>query len=171
MGYSRVDKITQLRALILPVVEASGYMLWGLDFNTASKYPCLRVFIEHEKGVSLDTCAMISRQISAVLDVEDPLSGAYDLEVSSPGLDRKFFDIEQYKDYIDQDILIKLWAPVQNKKKFQAKLIKVDVGNEKLSFSFEDSSQQDLVSLEKVELSLSQIKQANLFIDDKIFSK
>ena len=99
-----------------------------------------------ENGILIEDCEAASKQISYVLDVEDPLSGAYDLEVNL-GLDRKFFDIEQYKSYINQDMLVKLWAPVQNKKKFQAKLIKVDVDNEKLTFSFKDRDQKDLASL------------------------
>jgi ribosome maturation factor RimP len=160
-----------LEQVIKPAVESCGYVLWGLEYLPRKSSGLLRVYIDHENGIVIKDCEAASKQISYVLDVEDPLSGAYDLEVSSPGLDRKFFDIEQYEAYIDQDILVKLWAPVQNKKKFQAKLVKVDVENEKLSFSFKDSVQKDLASLDNVDLSLSQIKQANLFIDDKIFSK
>lgn len=160
-----------LKQVIQPAVESCGYVLWGLEYLPRKSSGLLRVYIDHENGILIEDCEAASKQISYALDVEDPLSGAYDLEVSSPGLDRKFFDIEQYKAYINQDILIKLWAPVQNKKKFPAKLIKVDVENEKLSFSFKDSDQKDLASSGDIDLSLSQIKQANLFIDDKIFSK
>ncbi len=160
-----------LKQVIQPAVESCGYVLWGLEYMPRKSSGLLRVYIDHKNGIVIKDCEAASKQISYVLDVEDPLSGAYDLEVSSPGLDRKFFDIEQYEAYIGQGILVKLWAPVQNKKKFQAKLIKVDVENEKLSFSFKDSVQKDLASLDDIDLSLSQIKQANLFIDDKIFSK
>ena len=160
-----------LKQVIQPAIESCGYVLWGLEYLPRKSSGLLRVYIDHENGILIEDCESASKQISSVLDVEDPLSGAYDLEVSSPGLDRKFFYMEQYESYIGQDILVKLWAPVQNKKKFQAKLIKVDVENEKLSFSFKDSAQKDLASLDDLDLNLIQIKQANLFIDGKIFSK
>jgi len=152
VGYSRVDKITQLRALILPVVEDSGYMLWGLDFNTASKRPCLRVFIEHENGVSLDDCAMISRQISAVLDVEDPISTRYNLEVSSPGMARQLFTPVQYQNYCGDTIDVVLLVDIDGRKKFKGILnevhedqIVIDVDGNKIRLPFSHIAKAKLV--------------------------
>jgi len=93
-------------------VEALGHTLWGLEYVQAGKHSILRVFIDNEKGIFIEDCAETSRQVSAVLDVEDPLSTEYTLEVSSPGVDRPLFNAEQYAAYIDEAVKIQLTMPV-----------------------------------------------------------
>jgi ribosome maturation factor RimP len=73
-----------------------GYTFWGLEYLSQGKDTVLRVFIDHENGITVDDCAAVSRQISSVMDVEDPISQVYNLEVSSPGMDRPVFTLEQY---------------------------------------------------------------------------
>ncbi|MGL4516530.1 MAG: ribosome maturation factor RimP, partial [Shewanella sp.] len=77
-------------------VEALGFQLWGIEYVQAGKHSTLRVFIDGENGINIEDCANASRQVSAVLDVEDPISTEYTLEVSSPGVDRPLFTAEQY---------------------------------------------------------------------------
>jgi ribosome maturation factor RimP len=80
----KVMKINkQVDDLIRPVVEALGFELWGSEYIPQGKYSVLRVYIESESGVTLDDCEKASRQISAVLDVDDPIQGSYSLELSS----------------------------------------------------------------------------------------
>src|SRR5690554_6342897 len=71
--------------MIEPVVTAMGFELWGIDYQSQGKHSRLVIYIDHENGISVDDCADISRQVSAVFDVEDPIRGEYRLEVSSPG--------------------------------------------------------------------------------------
>ena len=78
-------KHAALHALIEPVVAAMGFELWGIDHISQGKHSRLVIYIERESGVSVEDCADISRQVSAVMDVEDPIPGEYRLEVSSPG--------------------------------------------------------------------------------------
>ncbi len=73
--------------MITAPVEALGYELVGIEF-IRGRTSTLRIYIDSEDGINVDDCADVSHQVSAVLDVEDPISVAYNLEVSSPGLDR-----------------------------------------------------------------------------------
>jgi len=89
-------KEQQIQALLEPTVEALGYELWGLEYLSQGRHSTLRLYIESEQGISIDDCAAVSEQVSSVLDVEDPITGEYTLEVSSPGMDRLLFKPDQY---------------------------------------------------------------------------
>lgn len=108
----------RLLELIAPSVEAMGYELWGCELSKPGKESLLRVYIEREQGVTVDDCAKLSRQIAAVLDVEDPISGAYRLEVSSPGLDRPLYKIAHYKRYIGKKAHVRLRLPREGRRNF-----------------------------------------------------
>ena len=111
---AREDK---LHALLEPSVQALGFELWGLEYLTG-KHSTLRVYIDGENGVLVDDCAKVSEQIGAVLDVEEPISGEYVLEVSSPGLDRRLFRLEQFPGYVGEAIEVKLRRPFEGRRKF-----------------------------------------------------
>ena len=87
------NRITEM---LEPAVEAAGYELVGIEFIRAGKHSILRLFIDHENGIDVDACVEVSHQVSAVLDVEDPISTLYTLEVSSPGMDRPLFKAHHY---------------------------------------------------------------------------
>lgn len=93
-------------------VEALGHRLWGVEYIQAGKHSTLRVYIDNEKGVFIEDCAEVSRQVSAVLDVEDPISTEYTLEVSSPGVDRPLFNAQHYIAYIGEIVKVQLTMPV-----------------------------------------------------------
>ena len=97
-----------LAPLFEPVIESMGYELVGVEYQLNGSYGTLRVYIDREQGVSLDDCAEISRQVSAILDVEDPIQQAYDLEISSPGLDRPLFKLADYERFSGQTVKVKL---------------------------------------------------------------
>ena len=120
---ANADKIQEL---IEPSVIALGYELWGLEFISAGKHSILRVYIDKEGGILVDDCATVSHQVSGVLDVEDPISTEYTLEVSSPGMDRPLFKLDQYKKYIDNWVEIKLRAPFEGRRKFAGTLTAVE---------------------------------------------
>ena len=81
--------LNRLNTLLAPCVEAMGYELADLELKRESRGQVLRLFIDQDSGIGLEDCERVSGQVSALLDVEDPIPGHYSLEVSSPGLDRK----------------------------------------------------------------------------------
>ena len=103
-------KEAQLTQLLQPTVEAMGYALWGIELVSPGKRPTLRLYIEADAGIGVDDCAAVSHQVSGVLDVEDPISSEYTLEVSSPGVDRLLFSPEHYFPYVGE---IVLWTEQQ----------------------------------------------------------
>ncbi len=98
--------INYIKEAIEPDVEKLGYKVWGLELFGRHSNRTLRVYIDKEKGISLEDCEAVSKHISKVLDVENNFSERYSLEVSSPGLERKFFHNNQYKDFIGGNIQV-----------------------------------------------------------------
>ncbi len=116
----------QLQELLQPTVEALGFDLWGVEYLSQGRHTLLRLFIESEQGVQVDDCAAVSEQVSAVLDVEDPISGEYTLEVSSPGMDRLLFRLEQYPAYVGEVLELRLRSPFEGRRKFKGILAGIE---------------------------------------------
>ena len=112
--------------LIEPIVEGLGYECVGIDYNPHPKHGLLRIYIDSENGVLVDDCTKVSHQVSGVLDVEDPIQGNYQLEVSSPGADRPFFKISQFERYIDSTVLVNLFKAISGRRKITGRIVKVD---------------------------------------------
>jgi len=89
-------KVKKLETLLAPVIRA-GLCLLGIEYRSQGNHSVVRVYIEHADGITVDDCEQVSRQVSGVLDVEDPIGTRYTLEVSSPGIDRPLFHREQYR--------------------------------------------------------------------------
>ncbi|MFY9178251.1 MAG: ribosome maturation factor RimP [Venatoribacter sp.] len=119
-------KETQLIELLKPVVESMGFIFWGLEFSLQGRHTMLRIYIDHADGISVDQCAEVSRQISSVMDVEDPIAQEYTLEISSPGLDRSLFTLEQYQQYANHIIELRLRLPFEGRRKFKGQLIGIE---------------------------------------------
>lgn len=120
------SKQDQLQALLAPVIESMGCELWGLEYLTQGRFSTLRIFIDAPEGVSLEECEKVSRQISSVMDVEDPIDGEYTLEVSSPGLDRTLFSLAHYQRYVGETINGKLRSPIEGRRRFKAEIRAVE---------------------------------------------
>ena len=116
----------KLQELLQGSVEDLGCELWGIECHRVGRYLTVRLFIDKEGGVTVEDCADVSRQVSAVLDVEDPIVDKYNLEVSSPGLDRPLFTLAQYTRYVGQDIVVHLRIPVADRRKWQGELAKIE---------------------------------------------
>ncbi len=112
--------------LLEPIVEGLGYECVGIEYNPHPKNGLLRIYIDSEKGIFLDDCTKVSHQISGVLDVEDPIQGEYNLEVSSPGADRPFFKLEQFKRFIDSTVTITLFSPINKRRKITGQIKQVE---------------------------------------------
>lgn len=112
----------KLHELLEPSVSALGYTLWGLEFLSQGRRSVLRLYIDASAGVGVDDCARVSDQVSAVLDVEDPINGEYTLEVSSPGLDRRLFFLAQYAAHVGEFIDLRLRQPFEGRRRFRGVL-------------------------------------------------
>lgn len=119
---SSAEKVTQL---IEPTVQALDLELWGVEHASQGKYSVLRIFIEREAGVTIDDCERVSRQVSAIFDVEDPIAGEYTLEVSSPGMDRLLFTPQQFQRYRGEEVSVRMRTPVDGRRKFKGTLTDV----------------------------------------------
>ncbi|MDU7785617.1 MAG: ribosome maturation factor RimP [Aggregatibacter aphrophilus] len=116
----------KLQELVQGSVEDLGCELWGIECQRVGRYLTVRLFIDKEGGITVEDCADVSRQVSAVLDVEDPIADKYNLEVSSPGLDRPLFTLNQFERYLGQEILLHLRIPVADRRKWQGQLAKIE---------------------------------------------
>ena len=112
--------------LIEPIVEGLGYECVGIEYNPHPKNGLLRIYIDAEKGVLMDDCTKVSHQISGMLDVEDPISDNYDLEVSSPGADRPFFKLSQFEQFIGSTVIVNVFKPINKQRKIAGQIEKVE---------------------------------------------
>lgn len=115
----------KVKDLVEPTVQALGLELWGIEHAAQGKYSVLRIFIESDAGITIDDCEKVSRQVSALLDVEDPIAGEYTLEVSSPGLDRPLFTLEQYAQFAGTEVSVRLRSPIEGRRKFKGVVTEV----------------------------------------------
>jgi len=116
------DPGNRLNALIGPAVEGLGYEFVGAEYMPRRRNALLRVYIDNDAGVSLDDCARVSDQLSGLLDVENPIQGAYSLEVSSPGLDRPLFFERHFDRFRGAKIRVKMSMPVAGQRNFKGTL-------------------------------------------------
>ena len=112
-----------LTSLARRVVESMGFELVGVDYFQRGAGATLRVYIDHERGIDLDDCAGVSHQLSGVLDVEDPLPGQYDLEISSPGLDRPLVFPEHFERFAGSHVRIRLADKIEGRRKLEGRLL------------------------------------------------
>lgn len=111
-----------IKAMILPTVEGLGYELWGCVHLIQGKRNVLRIYIDSDKGITLGDCERVSRQIGAVLDVENPLLTRYSLEVSSPGLDRALFTMDQFQRFVGHSVKVCTHVAIANQRRFKGLL-------------------------------------------------
>ena len=121
------DKVV---ALIGPVIEDMGYELLGVEYVASGKHSILRLYIDSEQGIGVDDCEAVSRQVSAIMDVEDPISGQYNLEVSSPGIERPLFTLAHYQRFLGNDISLRLFRPIDGRRKFTGSIGSISEANE-----------------------------------------
>ncbi|MEY4768684.1 MAG: hypothetical protein RL637_1323 [Pseudomonadota bacterium] len=103
--------------LIEPVVEGLGYECVGIEYHPSAHHGLLRIYIDHPQGILLEDCSKVSHQISGVLDVEDPISGQYQLEISSPGEKRPLFKLSQFQQFIGRMVNMQFTQMYQQRRK------------------------------------------------------
>ena len=140
-----------IQAIVEPVVTSLGYELVGAEFLIQGQNGLLRIYIDAEDGIQLKDCQRVSHQLSGVLDVEDVIKSKYQLEVSSPGLDRPLFTVEHFERFQGHKVRLKLTVPLEGQRKFKG--ILKGVKNDQVLLEVGD---------EEVSLALSAIDKANL---------
>ncbi|MDF1685047.1 MAG: ribosome maturation factor RimP [Legionellaceae bacterium] len=106
----------EIEALIRPSIESMGIEFWGCEYHRQGRHSLLRVYIDMAEGVVVDDCERVSRQVSALLDVHDPIAEQYNLEISSPGEPRPLFYPEQYTRYLGKEVQIRLGRPMDDRR-------------------------------------------------------
>lgn len=142
----------ELNSMIQSVVEGLGCQLWGVEYLSLGKHSTLKIYIDAEKGVDIEDCTRVSRQVSSLLDVEDPIGGEYTLEVSSPGLDRKLFNLAQFEAFTGHQVKLLLRRPFEGKRKFSGQIRGVE-GDEVILGQQED---------EEILIPFGEIDRANI---------
>jgi len=130
-----------------------GLVLWGCEFHQAGNHSTLRVYVDGEDGgVTLDACAEASREIGAILDVEDPIKSHYQLEVSSPGVERPLFTLDQFSRYVGQNVKVRLRVAIAGRKQFTGAIKEINedrvviaVENENIAVGLNDIQKANLV--------------------------
>lgn len=138
------------------LVSGMGYELVGCEMLSQSGSMLFRIYIDSEKGLTVDDCSKVSRQIGAMMDVDDPFQGHYRLEVSSPGIDRPLFELDHFHRYLGKRIKVRLYAPINQRRQFVGMLKQVE--GEEITILVDASD-------EEVKLPFSAIEKANLIGD------
>ena len=144
--------IDYIKKVLEEDIERLGCKVWGVELFGRRSNQTLRIYIDKKEGISVEDCETVSKHVSKVLDTENDFSENYMLEVSSPGLDRKFFYKEQYKDYLNEPLKVTFFDS-QNKKTIQGHLGEVD--NTSIKLEMKEGPMQ---------IAFSSIIQANLII-------
>ena len=154
---------TKISDIIRPVIEDLGYRLVAVDITQANTMPVLLIMAENPEtqNLDLDGCASISREVSAILDVEDPIEGAYRLEVSSPGIDRLLFSKDDFNRYKGHEVKIELARPnSEGRKKYRGQIASTNDNNVTL-----------LVDNEEHILALDASGRAKLVLTDRLIEE
>lgn len=148
-----MDLSRRVEALIRPTVESMGFDI--VRVLVLGKFDRrVQVMAERQDGrpISIDDCANISRTLSALLDVEDPIEGSYTLEVSSPGLDRPLLKLQDYERYAGREAKLETTAAIEGRRKFKGRLlgadgerVKIEVGGQQIALDFASIARAKLV--------------------------
>jgi ribosome maturation factor RimP len=143
--------INAVESFVLPILDEMGLELVEIQFRRESGW-VLRLFIDREGGVTLDDCASVSRQVSAYLEVEDLIDHAYNLEVSSPGLERPLKRRQDFERFAGRRARVKLRQPLDGGRVFIGTLegleddrVKLDVDGRKMEFDLDAITRARLV--------------------------
>lgn len=119
----------ELEKLLDPTIERLGYELSDLEVKLGGKSGIIRVFIDHPDGIGIEDCEKVSRAVSALLDVDDPVPGNYDLEVSSPGWNRKLTKVKHFQRFAGETVKVEMRFPIEGRKRFRGTLLSSDDEN------------------------------------------
>lgn len=156
-----MDATDRIARLIAPTLDGMGYELVRVQLSGGRGRQTLQIMAERQDraGMTVEDCADISRAVSAVLDVEDPLPGAYELEVSSPGIDRPLTRLEDYTRFAGFEAKLELSAPTDGRKRFRGRL--KGVTGDRVAIETEDG---------ELEVPFGSIQRAKLVLTDELLA-
>jgi len=154
---ARIQEV--LTDLVASAVEPLGYELVGLEYISQGRHSILRVYIDSPNGINLEDCEKASHQVSAVLDVEDPITGEYNLEMSSPGLDRPLFTLKHYEQFSGSKVKLRLHVAIDGRRKYTG-IIK-GIEDELVVIGVLDNDTEK----EVIRIPLGNIEKANLLVE------
>jgi len=147
-----LDRRQYIHDLLKPAVEAMACELWGVEYYSKGTHATLRIYIDKADGVSVEDCERVSRQVSALMDVEDPIDSAYQLEVSSPGMDCVLFERAHFEKFIGQSIKVRLKLSFDGRRNYSGTLVGLEgdevvvtVDNEEILFPLESIDRAQVV--------------------------
>ena len=143
----KIDPVLYDRLNVL--IRSMGYELVGCDLLPQGRQATFRVYIDQIGGVTIDDCSKVSHQISAMMDVYDPIQSKYTLEVSSPGIDRPLFEIEHYRQHIGSRIKVRLNVAMKGRRQYRGILKQVE--GETICLLVEESGEEVIVPFSMVE--------------------
>lgn len=157
-----MPSMAELEQLFAPSLEALGYDVVRVTLGGGPKSRTLQVMAERKdrRTMTVEDCAEVSRVLSALLDVEDPIQGSYSLEVSSPGIDRPLVRPEDYTRFAGNEARIETRQPIDGRRRFRGRLKGVE--NERVLMDVENSA---------VEIPLSEIERGKLVLTDELLKK
>ncbi len=142
-----------IQAVVAPVVASMDCELVGIEYGRQGKGGLLRVYIDKEGGVDVNDCQRVSHQLSGVLDVEDVIPGQYQLEISSPGLDRPLFTLEHFARFVGHRVKLRLVTPIDGQRKFKGTLegveddkVIVNIGENELELALDAIDKANLIA-------------------------
>jgi ribosome maturation factor RimP len=145
------SKQQQLDTLLGPEVESLGFEYVGSQFLQEGRSSLLRILIDTPKGINIDDCSLVTRHINSILDVEDPIKGAYRLEVSSPGLSRPLLKPAHYQRFVNHQVKIRLYVAHDGRRQIIGMLeqanetgITLKVGDEVITLEYSDIEKGNL---------------------------
>lgn len=112
-----------IEEMVVKITDPRGFEIVDVEYVKEAGEYYLRIFLDKEGGISLNDCEAVSRELSEVLDVKDPIKDNYFLEVSSPGLDRPLKKDKDFVRYQGRDVEIKLYKPMNGSKQFEGELV------------------------------------------------
>jgi len=113
----------EIEIIVEPVIERHECFLWGIEILRGKKRPTLRIYIESVEGATIDDCENVSRDLNYEIDLDSPLGEDYVLEVSTPGIERRFFKQDQLLEYLGEDLKVKLREPLEGVKNINGTLV------------------------------------------------
>jgi len=143
------EKITRMAQR---VAVSEGLTLVDVEIKGGGGSRLLRVYIDKPEGVSHADCELVSEQLSALLDVEDPFPGSYTLEVSSPGLDRKLVKASDFTHFVGRKARVVVREPVDNRKVLEGRLAGLEAGRVRLDLGEAGLKQVELSNIQKAQL-------------------
>lgn len=147
------DKLTQL---LKPAIEGLDFELVGIEHLPMGKHTVLRIYIDSPEGITVDDCSRVSHQVSGVLEVEEPINGAFTLEVSSPGIDRPLFSRAHFEKFVGSKVKLKLHHAVEGKRKIVGLIEQVEG---------DDITIKELDTETSYQLEIDDIDKANIISD------